>query len=230
MTYVKKKRKTRSKKKVIKKSSWNPISKIMSKFKRKKKPAFQNDKGRRMIHLKLKPVTCSTNDYYTPEGIWNLVYEKVLLKWRDKVVYEGFFGQGHTFNTLKNSYGFSNVIGKKDLDFFSTESEENYINKCDIVITNPAFTRKYDAMKLLVSLRKPFIFILPLHTINTIGFSKCFGVDEVEKEKITLIIPKGRLKFIRHNKIATAPSFETCFVCYDIDEPKLMWINDRQII
>ena len=158
------------------------------------------------------------NEYYTQKQDW----ERILFcleKYKNKIIYEGFYGAGHTFNHFKEM-GF-NVIGKEGMDFFSKESEE-YIKKSDILVSNPPFTIKYKIMKLLVEKNKPFILILPLSSINTHSFRKCFNDNMNE---VSIFIPKGRMKFIKNGEVAKSPSFESCYVCWKIGEDKLKFIN-----
>ena len=124
-----------------------------------------------------KNMSCKEDQYYTPLQYWDNI-RFVLDKYTDKVIYEGFYGEGHTYNNL-TEMGYE-VIGKPDMDFFSEDSIENYIKPCDILVSNPPFSLKYKAMKLLVENETSFIFILPMSCINTLSFRKCFN-DNMEE-------------------------------------------------
>ena len=146
----------------------------------------------------------NNNEYYTQPSSWDKILNYVDKK--NNKIYEPFYGGGDTYNYFKNK-GY-NVIGKKDLDFFE---DEKYIKDCDIIISNPPFSTKYKIMERIVKYNKPFILILPLHSINTISFRKCFNNN---MKDVTVFIPKGRLQYIYNGKVRKAPSFESCFVGY----------------
>ena len=58
---------------------------------------------------------------------------------KNSIVYEPFYGQGHTFRYLQNKY--SKELGKEDLDFFSNEATELLLH-CNYVMSNPPFSLK----------------------------------------------------------------------------------------
>jgi len=158
------------------------------------------------------------NEYYTPESIWKRI-DLVFDKCKDKIIFEPFYGKGHSFETFVKM-GFS-VLGEKDLDFFSDKSLEN-IRKCDIIITNPPFSIKYKIMKLLVDENKSFCMILPLSCINTHSFRKCF---ENKLNEVCILMPKGRLSFIKNNKIQSSPSFESMFLTFKLFKENIIYID-----
>lgn len=174
-----------------------------------------------MHHKKNTPSKKVTDEYYTPAKVWDDI--KPYFPKKHIVIYEPFYGQGHTYNYFKrNKY---NIIGKKGLDFFTIEGKY-LLSKCDCVISNPPFSTKYDIIKLLVSYKKPFILTLPLSCINTIIFLKSFNNDMSE---VSLIIPKGRMKYIYDGTTANSPSFESCYVCYKMPQiPKLIFLGGNK--
>ena len=166
------------------------------------------------FHQSRKKMKKSNDEWYSQPSFWDKVLSYIDKK---SVIYEAFYGCGHTYDYFK-SKGFS-VIGKQGLDFFE---DEEYIKKCDIVVSNPPFSSKYKIMERLVKKNKPFILILPLHSINTISFRKCFDDD---MSKVSVLIPKGRLKYIQNNKVKKSPSFESCYVAYKcIQDKPLIWL------
>ena len=149
------------------------------------------------------------DEYYTQPSTWELVLPYIN---RIDVLYEPFYGQGHTLKFFnENKYC---MIGTKDADFFTNEKD---LRDCDVVVSNPPFTKKYPIMKKLVDCKKPFILILPLSSINTLSFRKCFNN---EMKDVSIMIPKGRIKFIQSGSVKKSPSFESCFVCWKIDLPQ----------
>lgn len=156
------------------------------------------------------------DEYYTQTCAWDKLTQYID---KSKIIFEGFYGGGHTYDYfIKNGY---KVIGKKGLDFFSNDADK-LLDKCDCVITNPPFSLKYKIMSKLVKHNKPFILILPLACINTISFRNCFNNKMGD---ISIIIPKGRMKFIQNKEIKKSPSFESCYVCYKMLDDKLLFID-----
>ena len=167
-------------------------------------------------HITRPHIHKKNDEYYTQSSAWDNI-TKFLDK--NKLIYEGFYGGGHTYYYFVNN-GYK-VIGEKDLDFFSEKSYQ-YLRKCDCVITNPPFSLKYKIMSKLVEYNKPFILLLPLACINTISFRNCFNNT---MDKVSIIIPKGRLKFIQNKEIKKSPSFESCYVCWNMFYEKHIFID-----
>ena len=156
------------------------------------------------------------DEYYTPDKIWEDI-EQYLPK--GKIIFEPFYGQGHTFKYFKiNDYL---VLGKKDLDFFSPDAIPPLM-RCDCVISNPPFTLKFKILKRLVQYDKPFILLFPLGSINTKSFLDCFD-DNIKH--ISLIFPKGRMQFITNGSLAKSPSFESVYLCYKMLDDKLVFLK-----
>ena len=167
-------------------------------------------------HITRPKIHKKNDEYYTQTSAWDKI--KCYID-KNKLIYEGFYGGGHTYNYFVNN-GYK-VIGEKDVDFFSCKSDK-YLRKCDCVISNPPFSLKYKSMSKLVKFNKPFILILPLACINTLSFRKCFNN---KMDKVSIIIPKGRLKFIQNKEIKKSPSFESCYVCYKMIDKKLIFLD-----
>ena len=167
-------------------------------------------------HISRPKIHKQNDEYYTQTGAWDKLIPYID---KSKVIFEGFYGGGHTYEYFtKNGY---KVIGKKGLDFFSDEADK-LLEKCDNVITNPPFSLKYKIITKLVKHNKPFILILPLACINTISFRKCFNN---KMEDVSIIIPRGRMRFIQNKEIKKSPSFESCYVCYKTMGKKLIFLD-----
>ena len=156
-----------------------------------------------------RKLTLKKNDEcYTPDVVWDNISD--YLPHKNSIVYEPFYGQGHTFRYLQNKY--STVLGKEDLDFFSDEGQ-TLLKQCDLVISNPPFSIKFKILQQLIKFKKPFILLFPLGSINTTKFINLF---KNKTKEISIIIPNGRIKYIVNGSIAKSPSFETCYLLYKI--------------
>lgn len=123
------------------------------------------------------------DDWFSTKIIWSLIAPYLP---KDKILWEAFWGDGTSAKHLQ-SLGF-NVISE-DVDFFKAE---HLMEKCDMIVSNPHFSKKYLILKHLVDKGKPFVLILPLHCINAHKIRKIFGKTIKD---ITIFIPTGRLKF-----------------------------------
>ena len=169
-----------------------------------------------MQHQSRKKMARKNDEYYTQPSSWDLVLQYIP---KNKVLFEPFFGAGHTAKYF-NQHGYK-MIGENTLDFFDTTKMDHFLARSNIIISNPPFSKKYKIIKKLVEYNKPFMLILPLACINTISFRQCFNN---QTKDITLIIPKGRLKFIQDGKVKKSPSFESCFLCYKMMDDKIIWL------
>ena len=167
-------------------------------------------------HISRPKIHKKNDEYYTQNSCWDKITPYIN---KSQVIFEGFYGGGHTYNYFtKNGY---KVIGQKGLDFFSDEADK-LLKQSDCVITNPPFSLKYKIMDKLVEHNKPFILVLPLACINTISFRNCFNN---KMNDVSVIIPRGRLKFIQNKEIKKSPSFESCYVCYKMLNKKLIFLD-----
>ena len=166
-----------------------------------------------------RKLTLKKNDEcYTPDKVWDDIFEYMPIGGK---VYEPFYGEGHTFRWLENSKLFDKVLGKKGLDFFSHTATAR-LRICDYVISNPPFSIKFKILKKLVAFDKPFILLFPLGSINTNSFLNAF---DKKINNVSIIIPKGRMKFIVNGSVAKSPSFETCYLCYKMNIDKLVFLE-----
>ena len=158
-----------------------------------------------------------SDEYYTDPRSWDMI--KNYLPNEPVVVYEPFYGKGHTYNYFKeNDYL---MLGKDGLDFFSDDATI-MLKNCDCVITNPPFSIKYDIIKRLLKYDVPFILMLPLQVLTTQVFRKSIG-----DANISLIIPDKRLKYIRNGKLKS-PNFDSCYICYKMVNEKLVLLNSKK--
>ena len=163
-----------------------------------------------------KSILKTSDEYYTPDEAWDNISQYLS---KDKWIFEAFFGEGHTYKYFeKNGY---NVVGEKGLDFFSDDADF-FMEVADCVVSNPPFSIKYKVMDTLVRENMPFILILPLACINTKSFRKCFNNC---MNDVSIMIPKGRMRFIQSSKLLKPASFENCYVCYKMVHEKLVFLS-----
>ena len=86
------------------------------------------------------------DEYYTPSIVWKAINNYLPKNNDDTIIYEPFYGNGHTYKYLKQKY--TNVLGKKSLDFFSKESDK-YLKQCNYVISR--YSTKFKTLKYLSS-------------------------------------------------------------------------------
>ena len=167
------------------------------------------------FHQSRKKMKKNNDEWYTNPSSWDKILSYID---KEKILFEPFYGAGHTFDYFK-SKGYK-IVGDAKLDFFEPKCL-TYMKMADVVITNPPFSSKYKIMSRLVENNIPFILVLPLHSINTLSFRKCFNND---MKDVSVIIPKGRLQYIQNGKLKKSPSFESCFVCWKMMKEKLLWL------
>ena len=156
------------------------------------------------------------DEYYTPHTVWDNIKQYLPT---DKIIFEPFYGKGHTFNYFKDNN--FQILGCESLDFFTVDADK-LLQQSDCVISNPPFTLKFKILKKLVTSDKPFILLFPLGSINTKSFLDCFG-DNIKH--ISIIFPKGRIQYITDGCIAKSPSFESIYLCYKMLDDKLVFLT-----
>lgn len=140
------------------------------------------------------------DDYQTPKETWKSIQQYIP---KDKVVWECFYGDGNSGKYLQD-LGFK-VIHQKE-DFFQH-------NKGDIIVTNPPFSQKQKILQRLKELNKPFVLIMPASVLGTKMLSSLFP-------DIQIIIPNGRINFIKNGKETKGCWFASFFYCWKMDLPK----------
>ncbi len=96
---------------------------------------------------------------------------------------------------------------------FEGTSFFDYEPECyDIIITNPPYSLKTQFLARAFELHKPFMFLLPLTTLEGKQRNKLF-----QNKTLQLLIPDKRFNFISTKK---APWFQTSWFCVDMNLPK----------
>jgi hypothetical protein len=148
-------------------------------------------------------------EYYTPEWVWDLLKPFI----PNKVIWECFRNE-NLLSTKSADYlrelGFEVV--NPLCDFF----ENNY---GDIVVSNPPYNVKKEVLERLLSLKKPFMLILPNIILNTLYFIE---MAKANPEIQIIILPK-RVDFIKPTSAKSVSTFHTLVVCYKIN------LTDRMI-
>ena len=165
------------------------------------------------------------DDYMTPLSAWQAIAH---LLPTDKVIWEGFYGNGQSLEYLQQ-LGF-NAVGGKGEDFFEHD-------KGDICVSNPPFSIAAKVLQRLVDIDKPFILILPASKINTQYFRKLFsdsmtGDSQQPKQSgtIQIIIPRKRIQFdkiVNGEKVESGNcNFDCFYYCYKMNYPRdIIWLE-----
>ena len=159
----------------------------------------------------------SMNDqWFTTIDTWRMITPYIPHKYK---VWESFFGNGKSAEVLRK-LGVN--VYSKDLDFFEM-LESTEVKQVDMVVSNIPFSKKYRILKALKKLGKPFILILPMSCISTLKLRSIFGT---EMKNISLLIPKGRLKFEDKLGILNRkPTFSSLFLCWKIpNAERVVWL------
>lgn len=147
-------------------------------------------------------VFSKNDEYMTPFSAWDNI--KHFLP-KDKVLWEAFYGNGQSFNNLRQ-LGFT-VVGGEDEDFFQH-------NKGDVVVSNPPFTLVPEIVERLIALDKPFVLIMPNPKIHTQCIRKLFSTHHLQ-----IIIPRKRIQFEKivdgkKSKEGGYCNFDCFYYCY----------------
>tara|TARA_R110000850_G_scaffold119831_4_gene237122 strand:- start:20 stop:499 length:480 start_codon:yes stop_codon:yes gene_type:complete len=143
------------------------------------------------------------DNYITTEKSWNIIIPYLP---KDKVIWEPFYCDGKSGKYLK-SKGF-NVI-HEDKDFFKFTPE------CDLIVSNPPFSKKKEIFDRLKKLDKPFMMIAPSMLLGYKYFQDNFA------NNIQIIIPDQRLNFIPMGEIKNySPPFSSLIYCYKMNLKK----------
>ena len=130
-----------------------------------------------------------------------------------KTVWECASGTNNISNYL-NNLGI-NVIKtdiEQGVDFMRNEYE------CDIIITNPPYSKKNQFLKRAFELGKPFAFLLPLTTLESAVRNDLFRDKDIQ-----VLIPNKRFDFTGKKNCW----FATAWFCWKLNLPKQL--NFREV-
>ncbi len=154
----------------------------------------------------------NNDDYFTPLSVWDMISD---LLPRDVVIWEAFYNKASQSASHLRSLGCQVVW--EDVDFFTHDLG-------DVIVTNPPFSNKTAVMQRLVLLDKPFILLLPIHSLCTKYMRDSF------MNKLQVIVPNGRIHYERSdesgaNRLLKRTSFDSIFVCYKMNLPRdVLWL------
>ena len=143
------------------------------------------------------------DSYMTPQHVWESIAH---LLPKDKIIYEPFYGDGKSGEYLAE-LGFS--VEHHKIDFFDDPSF-NY----DIIVSNPPYSMKPKIFKRVALLDKPFMLLVPVSTMTKQFLKKYF------QDKIQIVIPKGRIHFVKNSLQTKGSWFDTLWVCYKMNLEK----------
>lgn len=170
-----------------------------------------------LINAKIKFIQRGANDelYTPPEAVEMIIpflsFAKKMIIWECTAIKDS-----EITKVLRNN-GFE-VITSHIIDncnFFEYEPK-NY----DLIITNPPYSLKDEFLKRAYELKKPFMFLLPITTLEGKNRSELF-----KKYGIQLIIPNTRFNFLQKEGKKGA-WFQTSWFCHGLNLSKdLNFIN-----
>ena len=140
------------------------------------------------------------DDYMTPKSVWESILQYIP---KDKVIWEAFYGDGKSGEYLRE---LGLEVIHEDIDFFTE-------NRGDVVVSNPPFSKKMEILRRLKELNKPFMLLLPASTLGTKTLQKLFP-------DIQLIIPDGRISFIKNGSNTNGVWFASFIYCWGINLPR----------
>jgi len=149
-----------------------------------------------------------TDNYTSPIKIWKDIINYIP---KDKKIWSPFFCDGKQQEIFKE-LGFD--IIHNDEDFFKNDRGE-------IIIDNIPFSKCKQVCLRLKELEKPFIIILPNHTLMYKRFQRPFSAH------LQIIIPDKRMKFknFSSDELSNLP-FDCYYFCYKMNLPTdLVWLD-----
>ena len=158
-----------------------------------------------------KPVLMNqghTDEMYTPEYALNPLLPFIKKNW---AIWECVWGSGALATHLKNK-GFKVI--EEDVDFL------DYDLDCNVIITNPPYSKKDEFLEKAYELKRPFAFLLPLTALEGIKRGALY-----KKNGLQIIIPNRRINFITPNG-GKSSWFATAWFTWGLNLPQdLMFVE-----
>jgi hypothetical protein len=150
-----------------------------------------------------------TDEIYTPNYAIKPLLPYLKREW---IIWDSAFGSGKLAeHFIKEGF---NVVGKDSIDFL----DENL--DCDVIITNPPYSKKEEFIKRCYELEKPFALLMPLTALE----GKKRG-ELYRKNGIQLLVPNKRINFVTPNN-GKSSWFATAWFCWKLNLPKdLMFVE-----
>lgn len=108
----------------------------------------------------------------------------------------------------------THIVNGIEEDFFTME-----VPQCDIIISNPPFSKKFEVLERLLSIGKPFAIIWPLPGVQSL---KHFDLVS----QCQLLIFDQRIRFHKELDLSDkpgSPAFASVYLCKDFLPEKLMF-------
>jgi len=144
-------------------------------------------KNMSLINAKINYSLNGPNDeFYTPreavEMIITFIPKHVRIIWECTAIKESLIVE------VLRSHGYDVIPShiNDDMDFLKYEPKQPY----DMIITNPPYSIKDKFLKRAFDLKKPFMFLLPITTLEGLKRGKMF-----RENRIQLLIPDTRFNF-----------------------------------
>jgi hypothetical protein len=155
-----------------------------------------------------------TDEYITPiEAV-----EYVLPYVSDKKVWCPFDLSSSNYVKLLPECIYSHI--ETGQDFFTYEPKEEY----DCIVSNPPFSKRNEVFERLFELDKPFMML-----VNSSGiFDNRKRFEMFSKHKMQLLIPQGRVKYIRRSDgLCNSPMFQSYYVCYNMLPQDIIFVKRK---
>lgn len=102
------------------------------------------------------------------------------------------------------------------VDFFKIN-----LNKYDIVVSNPPFSKREQILEKLFDCNIPFMLIMNFNGL----FDKKSRWNLFKNNKFELLIPKGRMKFFNKAVTRNSPSFQSIWVCSKVLDNQIEFLE-----
>ncbi len=124
--------------------------------------------------------------------------------------------------SVLRDYGYNVIATHIDdgFDFFNYEPDDYDLN-----VTNPPYSLKDKFLRRAFELKKPFMFLLPITTLEGLKRNKMFRENGIQ-----LLIPDRRFNFMPEKKSGTW--FQTSWFTYGLDLPNdlnFIKLSDKRV-
>ena len=134
------------------------------------------------------------------------------------IVYEPFYNKSAYSADVFRDMG--KTVIWNDEDFF--EHYEERIEQCEIIISNPPYTKYKEILEVLSKKNKPVILLMPIAKLTTKTIKNLYK----EGYEYKLIIPPKRIQYIKTDEDgniepeqANKCSFDSVFFTYNLNLP-----------
>jgi hypothetical protein len=136
-------------------------------------------------------------------------------------IWEPFCGPTlQSVNTLRETM--HEVVYDAEQDFFALAAPP-----CEhvVVVTNPPFTRKIDAVERLCMWGVPFAMVLPVDAVNQVAFKK--RVARLWGHDLQVVYPPAKVHFMKNGMTPGRSPFHVIFLLYKCPPLANAWLRDE---